>query len=120
MTSPNHPARDPAFWRAGAFSATIVMSVVLAFLTVHSPAAIRPGGSNVPPYTVINQQIGYSFDTDRGVYAPVIGGEQPRQRAADVLGRFLGRHTRGRDRPCGRRCIGRRPLRRLPDTAPGT
>jgi len=48
---------DPAFWRAGAISTITIMSVVLIMLTIDSLAAISPGGSHVPPYTVINQHI---------------------------------------------------------------
>jgi hypothetical protein len=44
---------DPVFWRAGAISTVVVMSFVLIMLTIDSLAAISPGGSNVPLYTVI-------------------------------------------------------------------
>jgi len=70
-------AADPAFWRAGAISSTAVMLVVLGLLTVDSLATIRAGGTNVPAYTVINQQIGYEFDAEAHRYRPVIGAEQP-------------------------------------------
>ena len=69
-------AEDPAFWRAGAISTTAVMLVVLGFLTVDSLRAIRPGGSHVRPYTVINQQISYVFDAGRDMFVPKIGGEE--------------------------------------------
>lgn len=68
---------DPRFWRDGAISIIVVMSAVLVMLTVNSLAAISAGGSHVPPYTVINQQIGYKFDTARGIDIPTIGGKQP-------------------------------------------
>jgi len=68
---------DPAFWRAGAISTVAVMSVALIMLTVNSLAAIRPGGSHVPHYTVINEHIDYKFDADRGEDVPVIGGSEP-------------------------------------------
>ena len=68
---------DPAFWRAGAISTVSIMSVVLIMLTIDSLAAIRPGGSNVPSYTVINQHIDYKFDGKRGNDMPVIGGAEP-------------------------------------------
>jgi nitric oxide reductase subunit C len=61
---------DPRFWRAGAISVVIVMTAVLAFLTIDSLSAISPRGSHVPPYTVINQKIGYKFDV------PVIGDKE--------------------------------------------
>ena len=69
-------AEDPAFWRAGAISSTLVMLIVLGFLTVDSLATIRPGGANVPPYTVINKEIRYEFDGDAHRYRPVIGADQ--------------------------------------------
>ena len=47
---------DPVFWRAGAISTIAVMSILLIMLTIDTLAAISPGGSHVPPYTVINQQ----------------------------------------------------------------
>ena len=70
-------ASDPAFWRAGAISSTLVMLVVLGFLTVDSLATIRPGGANVPSYTVINKEIRYEFDNEANRYRPVIGADQP-------------------------------------------
>lgn len=69
--------QDPAFWRAGAISSTVVMSIVLVFLTVDSLSAITAGGGrNVPAYTVINQAIDYQFDATLNMSMPVIGGEQ--------------------------------------------
>jgi len=68
---------DPAFWRAGAISTIVVMSAVLIMLTIDSLAAITPGGSNVPPYTVINQHIDYKFVAERGIDVPVIGEAEP-------------------------------------------
>ena len=68
---------DPAFWRAGAISTIAVMSIVLIMLTIDSLAAISPGGSHVPPYTVINQHIDYKFDSNRGFDVPVIGAAEP-------------------------------------------
>src|SRR5438874_6511945 len=68
---------DPAFWRAGAISTVAIMSAVLIMLTINSLAAIRPGGANVPLYTVINQHIDYEFDAKRGHDVPVIGRPEP-------------------------------------------
>lgn len=68
---------DPDFWRAGAISTTIVMAIVLAMLTVDSLAAIAPGGSHVPPYTVINRHIAYTYNDKRGYEVPVIGKAEP-------------------------------------------
>jgi nitric oxide reductase subunit C len=69
-------AKDPAFWRAGAISITVVMLAVLVFLTIDSLAVITPGGSNVPPYSVINKKIGYEANEEKGFDVPVIGGEE--------------------------------------------
>jgi nitric oxide reductase subunit C len=86
--------QDPAFWRAGAISSTAVMFVVLIVLTVDSVDAIRPGGSHVPPYNVINQKIGYRFDSARNEDVPTIAGEDllfkrhyTEAEAAGLLGR---------------------------------
>jgi nitric oxide reductase subunit C len=67
---------DPAFWRAGAISTTVVMSAVLVMLTIDSLAAISPGGSHVPPYTVINRHIGYAYDGKLGRDMPMLGAEE--------------------------------------------
>ena len=67
---------DPAFWRAGAISTILVMLCVLVMLTIDSLAAISPGGSHVPPYTVINHHIDYKFDAERGIDVPVIGASR--------------------------------------------
>ena len=68
---------NPAFWRAGAISTVIVMSVVLIMLTIDTLAVISPGGAHVPPYAVINQHIDYKFDAKRGSDVPVITGAEP-------------------------------------------
>lgn len=68
---------DPNFWRAGAIATTLVMAVVLVFLTVDSLAAITAGGSHVPNYTVINQAVGYAYDNKLNRDMPVIGKEEP-------------------------------------------
>lgn len=67
---------DPAFWRAGAISTCLVTAVVLVILTVDSLKAISPGGSHVPPYSVINRHITYEYSSERRMYVPVIGGEE--------------------------------------------
>jgi len=68
---------DPAFWRAGAISTITVMTIVLIMLTIDSLAAISPGGSHAPPYTVINRHIDYKFDSNRSFEVPVIGAAEP-------------------------------------------
>jgi nitric oxide reductase subunit C len=68
---------DPKFWRAGAISTTIIMSMVLVMLTIDSLDAISPGGSHVPPYTVINRHIDYRYNAKLGRDMPIIGGEEP-------------------------------------------
>jgi len=67
---------DPKFWRAGAISTTIVMGIVLVMLTIDSLGAISPGGSHVPPFTVINRHIDYAYNGKLGRDMPVIGGEE--------------------------------------------
>jgi nitric oxide reductase subunit C len=69
--------QDPAFWRAGAIATCVVAGIVLIILTVDSYKAITAGGSHVPLYDVINKQIGYEYSSDRHMYAPVIGGDEP-------------------------------------------
>jgi len=54
--------QDPSFWRAGAISTTLVMLVVLAFLSIDSMRVISVGGTNLPNYDVINHQIGYTYN----------------------------------------------------------
>lgn len=68
---------DPAFWRAGAISTTVVMSAVLVMLTLDSLAAISPGGSHVPPYTAINRHIDYAYNGRLGRDMPALGGDEP-------------------------------------------
>ncbi len=68
---------DPNFWRAGAIATTLVMAVVLIFLTIDSLGAITAGGSHVPPYTVINQAVGYVYDAKLNRDMPVIGKDEP-------------------------------------------
>jgi len=67
---------DPKFWRAGAISTTIVMGIVLVMLTIDSLGAISPGGSHVPPFTVINRHIDYAYNGKLGRDMPVLGGEE--------------------------------------------
>ncbi len=48
------------------------MTIILAMLTVDSLSVINAGGSHVPPYTAINQKIGYAFNPARGVDVPTV------------------------------------------------
>ena len=68
---------DPNFWRAGAISTTVVMAIVLVMLTIDSLDAINPGGSHVPPYSVINRHIEYAHNSKLGRDMPVIGSDEP-------------------------------------------
>ncbi len=68
---------EPLFWATGAISTTVVMLIVLAFLSVDSMAAIRAGGRQVPAYSVINYNIGYEYDWNRRADVPVIGQLEP-------------------------------------------
>lgn len=76
VTEVLHGAADPRFWRDGAIATTAFMLLVLILLTVDSLDVIRAGGTNVPVYTVINQEISYEYDSEAHMYKPVIGGEQ--------------------------------------------
>lgn len=69
-------AADPRFWRDGAIATTAFMLLVLLLLTVDSMSVIRAGGTNVPSYSVINQEISYALDHATNTYRPVIGDEQ--------------------------------------------
>ncbi|OJU90259.1 MAG: cytochrome C [Burkholderiales bacterium 66-5] len=69
--------QDPLFWRAGAVSTTLVMLIVLAFLSIDSMRYVTAGGINVPHYDVINQAIDYQYDWSRSADVPVIGGDEP-------------------------------------------
>ncbi|TAM91550.1 cytochrome c [bacterium] len=69
--------RDPIFWRAGAISSLVVMVAILIALTINTIGVISAGGANVPPYTVINQAIGYVDDDAQHEYVPTIGGSDP-------------------------------------------
>jgi len=68
---------DPAFWRAGAISTVLVMSVVLIMLTIDRLGAISAGSARVPAYAVINRHIDYKFDAKRGNDVPVITASEP-------------------------------------------
>lgn len=68
---------DPRFWATGAISTTVVMLIVLAFLSIDSMDAVRTGGRQVPQYSVINQKIGYEYDWNRRADVPVIGEADP-------------------------------------------
>lgn len=69
--------QDPPFWAAGAIATTIVMLIVLAFLSVDSMKSITAGGRQVPQYTVINNHIDYQYDWSARADKPVIGGPEP-------------------------------------------
>lgn len=70
-------AADPRFWRDGAIATTAFMLLVLVLLTIDSLGVVTEGGGgNVPAYTVINQEIGYEYDSASNMYKPVIGEEQ--------------------------------------------
>lgn len=75
--TPTFDANDPAFWRAGAISTTIVMLIVLVFLTIDSLEVIRAGGAHVPPYAAINQEIGYTYNLQLGYNVPTLGKDAP-------------------------------------------
>ena len=75
IVAPSYAA-DPRFWRAGAVAATLFMSAVLAILTVNSLRVISPGGAQVPLYDVINQHIGYGYDSAKHECVPTVGQQE--------------------------------------------
>lgn len=93
-------------WRKMAIWVTAAMAVVLIFLTFDTVADISVGSKRVPHYSVINKQIGYSFDAGRNKQVPVIGGEAP------LFGKTLGESesealvTHGKKVVQGRNCMG--------------
>lgn len=64
---------DPRFWRNAAVVSTLVMAVLLLYLTFDSLAQIGVGKGRVPPYTVINHRIGYGYDDEKLRYQPKVG-----------------------------------------------
>ncbi len=64
-------------WRKIAIWVTSFMVLVLLFLTVDTVRAITEGGERVPSFSVINNQIFYEFDDERGYQVPRVGGPAP-------------------------------------------
>ncbi|MCI0506338.1 MAG: cytochrome c [Gammaproteobacteria bacterium] len=64
-------------WRKFAIWVTAIMFLVLIILTFDSVSEIKSGTDRVPPYSVINQRIDYTFDETRNRMAPIIGSEAP-------------------------------------------
>lgn len=65
------------FWKKTAIWVTGGSFVLLVVLTFDSLSQISAGGSRVPAYSIINQDISYRFDKAKQRYQPVIGGEAP-------------------------------------------
>ena len=67
------------FWRKCAIFITAGMALVLVLLTFHTLTVIAAGADagRVPAYAVINHRIGYEFDDERNMMAPVIGPLAP-------------------------------------------
>ncbi len=64
-------------WRKIAIWVTSFMVLVLLFLTVDTVRQITEGGERVPSFSVINNQIYYEYDDERGYQVPRIGGPAP-------------------------------------------
>lgn len=64
-------------WRKIAVVVTAVMSLILIFLTFDTLSKIEVGSLRVPGYDVINRRIHYTFNEERKVQEPIIGGEAP-------------------------------------------
>lgn len=63
------------FWKKTAIWVTGGSFVLLVALTFDSMSKIYAGGTRVPAYNIINQEIGYKLDDGKQRYRPVIGGE---------------------------------------------
>lgn len=74
----DHPwwARE-SMWRKTAILVTATMFLVLIVLTLDSLRAISVGSERVPPFSIINHRIFYSWDSERKILAPRIGEEAP-------------------------------------------
>jgi nitric oxide reductase subunit C len=66
-----------SMWRKTAVFVTAGMFVILMALTLHSLQAISIGSERVPPYSVINYKIFYSYSDEREKMVPHIGEEAP-------------------------------------------
>ena len=85
MAEQGGPAKRPewwaseVFWRKCAIFITAGMALVLVLLTFHTLTVIAAGADagRVPAYAVINHRIGYAFDDERNMMAPVIGPLAP-------------------------------------------
>lgn len=66
-----------SMWRKTAVFVTAGMFIILIGLTVHSLQAISVGGERVPPYSVINNKIFYTYSEERQKMVPHIGEEAP-------------------------------------------
>lgn len=64
---------DPTVWRNVAIGSIAIMSIILLALTVDSLSQLGVGRGRVPPFTVINHTISYSYDGDRRHYVPEVG-----------------------------------------------
>lgn len=64
-------------WRKIAIWVTAGMAAVLIVLTFDTVRQITAGSPRVPAYEVINQQIFYEFNDERGYQVPRIGGSAP-------------------------------------------
>ena len=64
-------------WRKIAIWVTSFMVLVLLFLTVDTVRQITEGGERVPAYSVINNQVFYEYDDERGYQVPRIGDPDP-------------------------------------------
>ena len=64
-------------WRKSAIFITAGMFIILIVLTLDSMRAISVGSERVPPYSVINKKIFYSYDAERQILVPKIGEDAP-------------------------------------------
>jgi len=65
------------FWKKTAIWVTTIMFLILIYLSFDSVSKISVGTKRVPPYSIINNKIFYTFDEDRNKLVPIIGEEAP-------------------------------------------
>ena len=61
------------FWRNAAVVSSLVMLFVLLWLTFDTTEKVRPGEGQVPPWTVINYQVGLEWNAAKRRQVPAVG-----------------------------------------------
>ncbi len=61
------------FWRGAMLASSVTMTSVLLVLSFQTVAEARPGAGRIPPWTVINHEIGLKWDAEQQWQVPVVG-----------------------------------------------